>query len=147
MFNLESQWFWYTAGILFLIFEMIIPGTFLPGIFFFSAIVTGISANFVSDPIILGLIFALLSIILIVFAKPILEKKFRVNEEVRPSALDAMTGKKGVVILEVKESEKGRATFDNESWLIISEDNNPIPVDTRVEIVRIEGATAVVKTV
>lgn len=144
--DFSSQWFWYTLGLVFIIFEMLIPGTFLPSIFFASAFITGLAANLISNVFILVLIFAFSSILLIIFAKPFLESKFRVNKDGRDSNIDALIGKKGKIISIASFEEKGVAIFEGEEWTVQPEDPKDIfDVDTIVEIVSITGVTAIVK--
>lgn len=89
-------------------------------------------------------VFAISSILLIVFTKPMV-KKF-VEKEKIPTNIDSLIGKKGIVTKRIDPVESiGQVKVNGEVWSAKSEDDAEIAKDTEVEIVEIVGVKLVVK--
>ncbi|MCX7745875.1 MAG: NfeD family protein [Clostridia bacterium] len=128
--------FWLIAAIVFLAIEFI-SVTFWTIFFSFAAIITMVTTLFVKDPLIQIVIFAAISAVAIPFGRPILQKCFKINREIKPSAVDAMTGKQAVVVKDISSQEFGLVKVDGESWTAKSSSGETM----------IEGQTVVVKGV
>jgi len=145
LIDFSSPWFWFSISILLLVFEMLIPGTFFAAIFSISALFVGFLSLLISDIYSLSIIFTILSLIGIFVAKPILEKHFKVNKEVRPSTVDALIGMKGVVISAPSDLKKGRAKVGHEDWAFESLSGEILSVSDEIIVRKIEGATLIVE--
>lgn len=147
MFNLDSQWVWYCAGVVLLILEIVVPGTFFPGILAIGAFVTGVSSIFTDNILLLGGIFTVTSLLGIIFAKPFLEKHFQVNKDVRSSNIDAIIGKTGLVHVTIQKMEKGRVKIEHEDWAASAVNDEELAVGTEIIVREIKGATVIVEKV
>jgi len=137
--------FWFIAAIFLLIIESVLPGTFFAAIFAVAAVVTGILSLFVSNSLVLVLLFVILSLVGIFVAKPILEKHFKVNKDVRLSNTDVLKGKTGKVIKEIPEHEKGRVKVGHEDWSAKHVTGESIKEGETIIVRKIEGATLLVE--
>jgi len=90
------------------------------------------------------LIFALGSLILVIFTRPIAIKKLKAKQE--PTNADAIVGKKVLVTSTITELEKGAVKINGVEWSATSEDSSTIEKGCEVIVVSIQGATVVVKS-
>ena len=89
------------------------------------------------------LLFVAVSVVLLVFTRPLI-RKTRVKPT--PTNADAVIGRGGIVTEAVDNlSAKGRAKIDGVSWTARSAAGEPIPAGTVIRVVRIEGVTAFVQ--
>lgn len=140
-----SIWvFWYSLAIILLIVEFFTAG--ILAIFFaFAAFITGI-VSFISDNWLLQLgVFITVSFLGIIFGRNTLEQWFKVNKEIRPSTIDALIGKKGIVIKDVTITEKGLVKIDGEIWTAKTDEDVNFLAGDRVIIAKIEGVTVIIK--
>ena len=133
----------------------------LSGIFFVIEICTitfmmfwpGVSAFIAAILAILGIpleiqiiVFSILSIVLIIFTKPLTKKLFKSSDVT--TNIDHIIGKKGIVIKEINSSEgKGQVKVAGEIWTAVSEASENILIDTPIEVIGIDGVKLKVKKV
>lgn len=111
--------------------------------FSIGALVVMLLSTFIESIVIQIVIFAVISItLLVVFTKYFIDKDktFKYNTN-----LQGIVQKKGIVKKEIKPYETGIVTLGGEEWTAISEDNIKIEKETVVSVVRIEGVKLVVR--
>lgn len=91
-------------------------------------------------------VFAVLSILLLAFTRPIALKYLRPRPE--KTNADAMPGKVGVVVTPVRSIEGiGQVTVEGMVWSAKPEDGKQnFEIGERVEVVRIEGVKVVIRS-
>ncbi len=87
------------------------------------------------------LIFALTTILFIIFARPLVMKFAKTNE--RDSNVKALVGQFGITLTELRPLEFGQVKLNGEVWTAISEE--AIDIDSRVVVEAIEGVKLKVK--
>lgn len=88
------------------------------------------------------LIFIVVSLVLLLATRPFVQK-LRLRHEATNA--DSAVGQEGITIVEINNiMEEGRIKLQGLSWNARSEDDQVIPVGTKVRVVRIEGVTAYV---
>jgi membrane protein implicated in regulation of membrane protease activity len=92
------------------------------------------------------IIFFAVSIILLIFTRPILVKHLKLGKE--KTNVDAIAGKIGVVTAEIKPYETGLVKVNGVPWTAESKDQqSTILVSTRVKILSVEGVRLIVEKV
>ncbi|QGP93625.1 hypothetical protein MGLY_30450 [Neomoorella glycerini] len=91
-------------------------------------------------------IFVVISIILAVFVQPILKRTFVLNHQGRLSNAEALVGQRGYVTGEVTV-DRVLVKVNGETWSARSLDGQTLAPGTPVQVVRVEGATLLVKRV
>lgn len=136
---------WLVLAVLFLIIEFSTPGLFFGTFFAISSFLTYFLSLLLTENFwILTVSFAVLSLLSIYLLRPLLVKRFKVNETVKPSNIESFLLKEGVVIQKIEPNKKGRVEVDTESWLARSNDKSEIEVGTVVKLEMIDGTTLVV---
>lgn len=136
---------WLVLAVLFLIIEFSTPGLFFGTFFAISSFLTYFLSLLLTENFwILTVSFAILSILSIYLLRPLLVKRFKVNETVKPSNIESFLLKEGVVIQKIESNKKGRVEVDTESWLARTNDKSEIEVGTVVKLEMIDGSTLVV---
>ncbi|MDR2490606.1 MAG: NfeD family protein [Spirochaetaceae bacterium] len=87
-------------------------------------------------------IFLVLSLALLIFARPFAVKKLRVGKE--KTNIDGLIGKTAVVIKTIHEFEKGEIKLNGLVWSAGSEDGSVIEAGCVCIVKRIEGTRAIV---
>lgn len=87
-------------------------------------------------------VFALASLLLVVVVRPLVRRSLHRDSEVRTNA-GALVGREAVVT-ERLGGASGRVSLGGDIWSARAVDSAEVPVGTRVRIVAIDGATAVV---
>ena len=87
--------------------------------------------------------FCVVSIILIIFTRPIVARYLKRNES--KTNVDSLIGDIATVTREIVPDERGEVKVKGQHWLAISYDNNPIKSGEKVSILAIEGAKLIVK--
>ncbi|MBQ9658915.1 MAG: NfeD family protein [Clostridia bacterium] len=101
---------------------------------------------FIPDIIFQTAVFVIASTILIFLTKPFV-KKFDKDDMV-PTNVYSLTGKKGIVIEEINTTlGKGQVKVHGEVWSAVCDEDTLIPVDSEVEIISIKGVKAYVKPI
>ena len=117
----------------------------------FVAIYFGIAALAAAGLAVLGLAVALqmvafgtLAVGALVLTRPALRRSMGRSPGLR-TGVDAMQGKVGVITVPIAELDPGQVKVGGETWTARSfYDGESIPAGTRVEVVKVEGVTALV---
>ena len=142
---MDIWYYWVLAALLFFIIELFTTGFAFICLSFgalgaaVAALIDwGIEAQFIS--------FAVVSIIALLAVRPILKRLFfRKGEKVVTNA-DAIIGKTGVVCMDIEANDdNGRVMIDGMDWRAKSENNEPLPKGTKVEVVSRESLVLIVK--
>lgn len=139
--------FWTLIGFICLILELT-SGDFFIMCFSIGAFVTAIvaaifpaSSNFVMEII----VFAVVSLLCLLFVRPLALKYFHRKGDDRLSNVDAMIGRKGVVTDAIPAEGYGRVKIDGDSWKACGEGNIAIDKDSHVEVVSMESTIITVR--
>ncbi|MBK5253507.1 MAG: NfeD family protein [Peptostreptococcaceae bacterium] len=99
----------------------------------------------VGGPLILQIAaFFGVSIILLIFTRPILVKKLKMGDE--KTNVDAVIGKLGIVTQEIEPYKTGRVYISGLDWTAAVKNGMPgIEKDTKVKVIAIEGVKAIVE--
>jgi len=135
--------FWIIAAIVLLGIELLTPG-FLVLFFAVSAVFAAITSLFTDNVIIQSAVFVLTAFMMIPFGRPLLQKYFKVNREVKPSTIDALVGRKAYVTKDIRPNEMGLVKFEGQIWTARAASDDEIKVGETVKIVSVEGAKVVV---
>lgn len=138
--------FWTLVGFICLILELT-SGDFFIMCFSIGAFVTAIISTFVPSFTIQIIIFAVASLLCLLFVRPLALKYFHRKGDDRPSNVDAMIGRKGVVTDAIPAGGYGRVKIDGDSWRACCEDDQSIAKDTHVEVVSMASTIITVKPI
>lgn len=135
---------WLIVAVIFAIAELMTTSLTLVW-FSIGAIVLMVLSIFIESITIQILLFAVISITLLVISTKYFvdkDKSFKYNTN-----LQGIEQKRGVVKQEIPPYRTGIVTLTGEDWTAISEDNEKIEVGKVVKIVRIEGVKLVVRPI
>lgn len=137
-----TWWMWLLVALLFGIVE-ILTITFVFIMFAIGALAAALVGFFGGSMLAQILVFVVVSVLLLFVMRPLMKGRIqRSGEDVRTNA-DALIGKSGYVT-ELVGDRDGRIQFSGGEWSARST-GEQIPVGTQVEVVSIEGATAIVR--
>jgi len=141
-------WIWCGFGVVLTVLE-IITVSFYAIFMAFGAFVTAIvMLIFPTCPVPVQIaIFATISILSLVFLKPVFKKVFKINVSKKVSNVDAFSGKNGIVVSEITEFQNGLVKVDGSNWSAKSEDGQSVPVGTAVEVLSVDGVKLIVKVI
>lgn len=132
------------AGLIFLILEMVVPSMFFLNLAI-AGFITAIIAVWVTNWIYLILIFVLLSVISILFLRPILIRS--------KSGKDKETGMEGkyigkiVKVIEPVNKFSGAITIYDERWEARTENDETIPAGSEVKIIKYDSLILTVEKI
>lgn len=132
------------VGLICLILEMILPSMFFLNLAF-AGFVTSVISLFITDWVILTLIFVVLSLLSILLLRPILLRRKATKEQ-----QTGMEGKyigKIVKVIEPVDKFKGAITIYDERWEARTECEETIPEGTEVKIVKYESLILTVERI
>lgn len=132
------------AGLVFLILEMVVPSMFFLNLAF-AGFLTAIIAVYLNNWIYLTLIFVVLSILSILFLRPLLLKSKKSKE-----SETGMEGKYIGKIVKVKETvskSAGAITIYDERWEARCETEESIPEGSEVRIIKYDSLVLTVERV
>ncbi|MCC0634414.1 NfeD family protein [Clostridioides sp. ZZV15-6388] len=135
---------WLIVAILFGIAEMLTPSLTLIW-FSVGAVILIFLSTFIKSIFLQVLIFAVISIAMLVVATKKIVKKDKTYKS--NTNLQAMISKKGVVTEEISSNQTGLVVVEHEIWTAISIDDEKIDKGSTVEVLKIEGVKLVVKKV
>ncbi len=132
------------AGLVFLILEMLVPSMFFLNLAI-AGFITAIVAVWITNWITLIILFTILSILSIVFLRPILikNKKDKENET-------GMEGKyigKIVKVIEPIDKSSGAITIYDERWNARANVDEPIPAGSEVKIIKYDSLVLTVEKI
>ncbi|MGP1569743.1 MAG: NfeD family protein [Eubacteriales bacterium] len=87
-------------------------------------------------------VFISVSIVLLIFTRPIAMKKF--NPKTIPTNVEALVGKIGIVTEKIQECDTGQVRLNGLEWTAVAEDDSVIEKNTKVLVKKIEGVKLVV---
>ena len=87
------------------------------------------------------LVFAIISLLLIIFTRPLLKKAIRHNDTA--SNTDALIGQQGIVIQPISPLSFGQVKLNGEIWTAAADGN--IDEETIVTVLAIDGVKLIVK--
>jgi len=142
--SLSTHWIWIGLTVLFAIIEAVTLG--LTTIWFAIGALVLIFLSFL--PIVFEvqvLIFLAISACLLFFTRPLAIKKFKTGRV--KTNVDSLVGKNALVIKQITEFDSGEIKVNGLIWTARTEEGSTITLGegTKCEIVRIEGAHAVVR--
>lgn len=130
----KAVWVWLAAAIVFVALEIFTPA-FIFACFVVGALAAG-ATTFITDSLVIqGLVFAVVSIILIPLTRPLAKKITKPSPVI--TNVDGLIGKTGYVKKEVSDTA-GQVIVDDQVWQARSE--KVIPVDKKVKILSVAGA-------
>ncbi|MCC0681504.1 NfeD family protein [Clostridioides sp. ES-S-0005-03] len=135
---------WLIVAVLFGIAEMLTPSLTLIW-FSVGAVILIFLSTFIKSIFLQVLIFAVISIAMLVVATKKIVKKDKTYKS--NTNLQAMISKKGVVTEEISPNQTGLVVVEHETWTAISIDDEKIDQGSTVEVLKIEGVKLVVKKV
>lgn len=83
----------------------------------------------------------------VVFCRNILQKYFEVNKEIKPSTINAILGKSGVVTKSITSDNMGLVKVEGEIWSAASTELESLSEGTNVIVEDIDGVKLIVKKV
>jgi membrane protein implicated in regulation of membrane protease activity len=118
--------------------------SFFSSLFGLGALVAAASTLLIASWPLQAVVFIVVSVVLVLLLRPALLKSY--GKERPLTNVDRLIGLAGSVIVAIDNTQgMGQVKVEGEIWTARSLTGEPIPMDTRVEIVRIEGVRAVVK--
>lgn len=136
---------WLIVAFLFLILEISSPGLLFFLSFFIGAFCTALAALLSLSMTIQLIIFLCVSI-LSCFLLPLWLRK-RVQERTHATNVQAIIGKRGIVIKAIGVNHTGQIKVQGEIWSALSVNNEEIEEGTMVEVVNIRGVHLFVKKI
>ena len=136
--------FWIICAVVFAILEGIISG--LVTIWFtIGGAAAAVAAIWAPIPVQI-VVFFVVSIVLLIFTRPILVKKLKVGRE--KNYTQQLEGKIGLVVEEIKPFHTGQVKVGGIVWTSVGEtDQFSAKAGEKIEIVRIEGVKLIVKDI
>ncbi|HLU57466.1 MAG TPA: NfeD family protein [Pseudonocardia sp.] len=134
---------WLIVGVLLIVAELL-SGEFVLLMLGGGALAAGGVSFFVGGPVVGGVVFAVVSVLLLFAVRPALRR--RLERGVDPAVMHhkALLGSTAVAVSRVDE-HGGRVKIGGELWSArTSEGHGPIEPGARVTVLNISGATAVV---
>lgn len=134
---------WAIAAALLAVGELLTSGLFFLGPVAIAALIAAILAALGASAVVQFLAFVILSIASVAVLRPLAKRHIKVPPMLR-TGTDALVGSRALV-LERVDAEGGRVKIGGEEWSARAfMDDQVIEPGTRVEVVKIEGATALV---
>ena len=136
--------FWFIVAIIFGVGELMTTSLTLIW-FSIGALVSMLLSPFIESVFIQVMIFAIVSIVLLVIATKYLvdrDKNVKYNTN-----LQGIISQKGIVVQDIELYEVGVVKLNGEEWSAISKDKVKIKKGSIVEVVQIEGVKLIVKEV
>jgi len=134
---------WIIVAVVFAVIEGIISG--LVTIWFTIGAVAALIAAAAGAPVSAQVVvFFIVSVVLLIFTRPILVKKLRVGRE--KNYTQKLEGMPGLVIEAIEPFKSGQVKVGGIVWTAVGQsDEFAAPAGSKVEIVRVEGVKLIVK--
>ena len=134
---------WALAAVVLTVGEILTPGMFFLGPVALAAVVAGVAAAVGLGLVAQLLLFIAGSLATLLFLRPIARRHLRMPAAIRTGAA-ALEGAKAVVVQRV-DANGGRVRIGGEEWSARAYmEDQVLEPGARVEVVKIEGATALV---
>jgi len=134
---------WMILALILIGMEFITVG-FMLVFFSFGALIACISAFFTDNLNIQMFVFAISSILSIIFFRPFLKRYLKVDRKATPSAVDAIIGKEAVVIKDISKHNFGQVKVEGAVWTAKSLNEQNINKGVTVFVVSVEGVKLIV---
>ena len=144
---IDSWHIWLIVAVVFVIVEVFsISFVFL--CFSLGCIFSAIGAYLGLGPVWQVLIFSVVTFVSFFTVRPLMRKyAFRKSSKVKTNS-DALTGQKGRVTQTIDLSKNtGRVFVYGDDWKAMSEDNQVIPENELIEVVKVDSTTLIVKQI
>lgn len=139
----ETALFWLAAAVIFGLFEA--GAVSLVCLWFmFGSVFAFFSSFFTDNVVVQVLVFLIVSVLSLVFIRPVAKRY--VNKYTKGGNINSKINKKGTVVKAIEKGEKGRVKIGDVEWVAVSE-NEDIPQGSKVNVVKIEGNTLLVKNI
>ncbi|MGI8948084.1 MAG: NfeD family protein [Ornithinimicrobium sp.] len=140
----DTQWLWWVAAALVLglieIASLDLVFTMLAAAALAAAVAAGVGLSFPLQVI----VFVVAALILLALLRPLLLRRLNLTGPAVPTNSDANVGQRAEVITQVTD-RSGTVKLRGEQWSARSEDPaQPFPPGEILQVIRIDGATAVV---
>ena len=143
--TVADYWWWFSAGAILMVLELVTPGIFFMWIGFGAFITGAIAAIFPSaTPALLGFIFAVLSVISVFVGKKIILKKSG-NEDTGLNNRMAQYIGQVYQVYEPIVDGRGKISIGDTQWLASAKTD--IAANTPVKVVGVRGTTLEVEPV
>lgn len=141
--SVSMHWLWIVVAVVMLIIEASTMG--LTTIWFAGGALAAMIASFITDSFLIQLlVFAVISLVLVYFTRPLAVKK--INMKAVKTNVDAVIGEKGIAQSDIKVNEKGTVRADNKMWTAVLAEGSPEISEGDIVIVeKIEGVKLIVK--
>lgn len=139
-----DYWGWLTAGVVLMVLEILTPGVFFMWIGF-GALLTGlVSAMFpAATPVVLGMVFAVLSVISVIIGRKLIGKKQTVDNTLNNRG--ALYIGQNFQVFEPIADGRGKIKVGDTLWLASCPRN--VPVGATVKVTGVSGTFLVVEPV
>ncbi len=139
---------WLILAIILMIIEILVPAFFF-ALFSFSALCSVVIAFLFPKQVYWQVgVFVVISFILTVYVRKIFIKYFAKSDKEYKTNIDSLIGKRFKLIEEVNNDEnRGAIVINGVRWRVITQDENNIEKNQKIEIIGIEGTKLIVKKV
>lgn len=135
---------WLVISLAFFILEIATTG-FLVFWFGVGGLVATVLSLFIDSILVQALVFLVVSTILIIFTKPLVNKISKPENIVKTNVY-SIEGKIGKVIKDIEPVEgRGQVIIDGETWSAKSFDDSFIPKGTEIKVESLNGVKVIVK--
>ncbi|MGB7450018.1 MAG: NfeD family protein [Ornithinimicrobium sp.] len=140
----ETQWLWWVSAALILGLVEIASLDLVFSMLAAAALVAALAAFAGGNFTIQVLSFVVAALVLLALLRPLLLRRLNLTGPAVPTNADANVGQRAEVLQEVTD-RSGRVKLRGEDWSARTEQvHDPLPPGSIVQVVRIDGATAVV---
>jgi hemolysin III len=144
---MQAWHIWVLAGLAFLALEMFTPELVL-GTLALAMFAAAAAASGGASPAWQLVVFIVATLVLMLAVRPRLKRALYRGADSRPTGVQALIGRKGVVTEPVGgERNPGRVRLGGEEWRAITRDGRTIGAGGAVEVVAVEAATVIVKAI
>lgn len=140
---MENIWYiWLSLAVFFLIIESMTVE--IISIYFTGGALVSMALSLLGVPLEWQILtFCVVSILLIIFTRPIVSRYLKRNES--KTNVDTLIGDVATVTKEILPDERGEVKIKGQYWLAVSANNDIIELGCKVSILAIEGAKLIVK--
>jgi len=134
---------WIICAVVFIIIEGIVSGLVTIWFTIGGGVAAALAAGGVPIPIQV-IVFFVVSLVLLIFTRPILSKRLKVGRE--KNYTEQLEGKPGLVVEAIEPFKSGQVKVGGILWTAVGETERfSAPADSMIEIVRVEGVKLIVK--
>ena len=134
---------WIIIAVVFIIIEGIVSGLVTIWFTIGGGVAAALAAGGAPIPVQV-IVFFVVSLVLLIFTRPILSKKLKVGRE--KNYTEQLEGKPGLVVEPIEPFKSGQVKVGGILWTSVGETEHfAAPADSMVEIVRVEGVKLIVK--